>query len=172
MNTAIYEITDDTGYLALVDHAAYTSFVDENWTVAQLQEHFKAQMIAKHLLLWRTGREDVWRVQVSIEATGARGFREIASPIVVTAGRLLLTNYDSLSMAASFRDVKLPETYQQNLVLNIPAGEYRCRIVQALAPSLFGNEVSEIRERASADFFVELVTVSESLPPWKNVPWT
>jgi hypothetical protein len=48
------EVTDDYGILALVDPAAYESFVDNDWTLKQLVSHFKSETNEKHLLVWGT----------------------------------------------------------------------------------------------------------------------
>jgi len=51
------EVTDDSGFLALVVPATYETFVDSDWTLEQLLTHFKAQMDLRSLLIWGTGLE-------------------------------------------------------------------------------------------------------------------
>jgi hypothetical protein len=36
-----FEVNDDSGFLALVDHHAYQSFVDADWTYDTLFAHFR-----------------------------------------------------------------------------------------------------------------------------------
>src|SRR5262245_36822926 len=92
-------------------------------------------MAARHLLIWGTGQEGRWTVEVSGSQPPAVGIRDVVGSIVSSHGRLLLTNYESLTMAAQFRDVVLPEAHQAELIVRIEPGVYRCRVVQtALEP--------------------------------------
>jgi hypothetical protein len=47
-----FEVTDDSGFLALVDHHAYQSFVDADWAYDSLFAHFRTAMAERQLLLW------------------------------------------------------------------------------------------------------------------------
>ena len=106
MDDMLLTISDDSGFLGLIDPAAYQSFVGEDWTLEQIAARFKTQMAERRLLLWATGREDVWRVRIVLAPSEASGFQELVGPIVSSSGNLLLTSYDSLTMAAQFRDRK------------------------------------------------------------------
>jgi hypothetical protein len=71
-----FEVTDDSGFLALVDHHAYRGFVDANWTYDGLLAHFRSAMAERSLLLWGTGREDMWTVDVVVDGLAPlAGFR-------------------------------------------------------------------------------------------------
>ena len=59
-----YEITDDSGFLALVDPDAYRGFVTKNWELDDLLARFKAEMSGRRLLIWGTGCENTWSVRV------------------------------------------------------------------------------------------------------------
>ena len=74
------EVTDDSGFLAIVDPDAYESFVDEDWELDALVAHFLAQMRANRLLLWGTGREDMWLVDVRSKPASDPGYRELTGP--------------------------------------------------------------------------------------------
>jgi hypothetical protein len=39
-----FKITDDSGFLAIVNPHKYNSFVDENWELPQLFNHFVNEM--------------------------------------------------------------------------------------------------------------------------------
>ncbi|WP_446217599.1 hypothetical protein [Micromonospora sp. IBHARD004] len=107
-----FEVTDDSGFLALVDHHAYQGFVHADWTYDTLLDHFRAAITERSLLVWGTGREDVWTVDVVVDGLAPpTGFRRTIGPIHVTAGQLHLTNYESLTMAAQFGQVRLPEPH-------------------------------------------------------------
>ncbi len=159
------QVTDDTGFLALVDPDAYETLIEEDWSREQLFAHFQAQMEAKRLLIWRTGSENTWRVQVWLSKFAGSGLREVTGPIVATRGRLLLTNYESLTMVAQFRDEKLPQVHEEDQVIDGRSGEYCCRIIQ------MGDGGSYQPSREAPEFIVELL-YGTSLPPWSHLPWT
>ncbi|WP_215541682.1 hypothetical protein [Amycolatopsis sp. CA-230715] len=162
MAVPVFEVTDDSGFLGLIDPDAYLPFVGEDWTLEQLFARFRTEMGKRALLLWGTGAEGTWRVEV---ATGARppGFRSTAGPIRVTGGRLLLVNYETLTMAAQFADVSLPEPHLADLLLTVPNGDYACEITQVHDPEA---------EYASdgADFVVAL-TAGVTPAPWSAPAW-
>lgn len=53
----LIEVTDDSGFLALVDPAAYVGYVAHDWDLPRLLRVVAAQMQKRHLLLWGTGSE-------------------------------------------------------------------------------------------------------------------
>jgi hypothetical protein len=167
MDQLLFEIPDDSGFLALVDPDTYESFVNEDWGFDELFLHFKNQMQEQRLLIWGTGAEELWRVQVRFSTSAVRGYREVDGSLVVTNNRLLLTNYDALTMAAQFQEIILPEPQHADSVISIPTGAYHCRIVQTTDPTI---------ERPSNtslvyDFVVEIVSMTGVLPVWTAVPW-
>jgi hypothetical protein len=171
MNKRIYEITDDSGFMALVDPASYESFVDGDWKFDQLIRHFKNAMKKRQLVMWGTGREDLWRTEVRFRRSNALGFREFSTVVRATSGGLLLTNYESLTMAAQFDDVSLPEKHHEDLLIPVTSGDYRCRIVQRLDP-----EVGDPKLRGKmADFIIELIAATLDDKKANNapgIPWT
>src|SRR5688572_5144628 len=107
------EVTDDSGFLAVVVPATYSTFVDSDWQLDQLFDHFRQQMAQQSLLIWGTGLEGFWRVEVRFQESSLQGFREVSGPLRVVGGAVLLTNYESLTMAAQFADVRLPQKHEQ-----------------------------------------------------------
>src|SRR5215203_2009722 len=105
MDQLRFEIPDDSGFLALIDPDAYESFVNKDWGFDELVAHFINQMQKQRLLIWGTGAEELWRVQVRFSTSAVRGYREVDGSLVVTNNRLLLTNYDALTMAAQFQEI-------------------------------------------------------------------
>ncbi len=162
-----YEVADDSGFHALVDPKAYDAFVGEDWTLSQLLEHFRAQMAARRLLIWGTGMENIWRVRVKRGRGDLRGFRAVSGPIVATAGTLLLTNYESLCMAAQIHQASLLGPHQKDLVIEGLSGEYMCKIVQLEDP----NE-REVQPCQGVDFVLELVAHEGPSDPWSEIPWS
>jgi hypothetical protein len=104
------EMTDDSGFLALVVPAAYTYFVASNWTFDQIMEHFKGQMARRSLLIWGTGSEGFRKVDVVLKKSTVNGYRDVSGPLQVVRGSLLLTNYESLQWWLSSRMSRCPKS--------------------------------------------------------------
>lgn len=161
------KVTDDSGFLALVVPATYKSFVAYNWTLDQIQAHFKAQMDRRALLIWGTGLEGFWRVGIALKKKAkVKGFREVSGPLQVVDGVLLLTNYESLTMAAQFHDVRLPEKHQQNLQVSLPDGDYTCNIIQ-----MFDPDQQESAGEDNPDFVIEVQKATDKIAAWVDIPW-
>lgn len=163
MTSKRLEVTDDSGFLAIVDPDAYCGFVSADWKYDQLIEHFKKQMRAHRLLIWQTRIENIWKVDLSFEPTNIAGFREWNGSIVVSNNRLLLTNYESLTMAAQFADVALPESHQKNLIFPIPNGFYQCLVIQVHNPDL--KEPPE----NTVDFTIEITPIIKLSEAWTEI---
>lgn len=160
------EVTDDSGFLALVVPAAYDTFVASNWTLDQIMTHFTAQMGRRSLLIWGTGLEGFWKVDVRLKKSKVKGFREASGPLQVVGGSLLLSNYENLTMAAQFKDVTLPEKHQEDLLVPLPDGDYTCRIIQ-----MFDPEQEETAGDDGPDFVVEILKATEKAAEWDSIPW-
>ena len=160
------EVSDDSGFLAVVVPATYEGFVEPDWQLQQLFRHFAAQMGKRSLLMWGAGLEGVWRVEVRQRWSRASGFREVSGPIRVVGGAVLVTNYESLTMAAQFADVRLPERHQRDSLVELPDGEYACRVVQMFDPS-----EAKSAEEGRPDFVLEFTRATGVLEPWPVVPW-
>jgi len=168
-----YKITDDSGFLAIFDPAAYLSFVDADWSFEQLIEHFQAEMGEGHLLLWRTGREGIWRIKVVRGRSEDEGFREVVGPIQVVGGRLCLTNYECLTMGAGSSSVTLPMPHEAGNEITLADGIYSCRIVQLFDPFEFDEDEDgdEDEDERDADFLIELHASDDPGEPWSSIPW-
>lgn len=166
---ANFSVTDDSGFLALVDPDQYESFVSAEWTFPLLEAHFRAQMAQRRLLIWRTCMANIWEVEVVVENTEIHGMREVVGPIRATRGRLLLTSLDSLSMAAQFPDVTLPESHEVGQLLAVPVSTYSCRIVQRYDTR---QEAELPDDYIGPDFFIEIAAAgNEPAPVWTEIPW-
>jgi hypothetical protein len=161
------EVTDDSGYLALIVPGTYVGFVDRRWKLDQLFEHFHRQMAQRSLLIWNTGSTGVWKVDVQVQKTPIQGFREVIGPIRVVNGTVLVTNYESLTMAAEYANVRLPEKHQEDLLIHLANGDYCCRIIQ-----MFDPEEHEPDDHSAFDFVIEFSRADALLEPWSNVPWS
>lgn len=161
------EVTDDSGFLALVVPATYETFVASDWTLDQILAHFSVQMGRRSLLIWGTGLEGFWKVDVRLKKSRVKGFREVSGAIQIVGGTFLLTNYESLTMAAQFKDVTLPEKHQKDLLMSLSDGDYTCRIIQ-----MFDPEQAETAGDENADFVVEVLKATGEPAPWETIPWS
>jgi hypothetical protein len=162
-----FEQTDDSGLLALLDPHSYQGFVAEEWTYDSIFEHFGKAMTRRSLLIWGTGMENSWTVDVIIgELAPPGGFRRTAGPIRVTGGRLYLGNYEALTMAAQFPDTRLPEPHDQHLVFEVPAADWHCEIVQMEDPDL-----DETVEPTLPHFVLALTRSSGDEHAWTRPVW-
>lgn len=159
-----YEIPDDSGMLAIVDPLAYRSFVDPDWSFDDLRVRFLEETRARRMILWGTGREETWQVEVRTEPLRRGGFREFEAPIEATGGQLLLTNYESLTMAAQFADVVLPGAGNEGFTIAVQPGIYRCRVIQRFDPE--GEEAGE-----GPDFQIVLTPGTADASP-AVLPWS
>jgi hypothetical protein len=46
-----FTVTDDSGFLAIIDPDAYRGFVHADWTWETIKEHFRREMRERHLLI-------------------------------------------------------------------------------------------------------------------------
>jgi hypothetical protein len=160
------EVTDDSGLLALVVPAIYESFINSDWTLDQVLLHFKSQMARRSLLIWGTGLEGFWKVDIVLHETKLEGFRQICGQIQVVGNAILLTNYESLTMAAQFEDVKLPQKHQQDLLVSLPDGSYACKIIQMLDPGCKNSADDD-----QPDFVIEIQSAIGKIEAWDDIPW-
>jgi hypothetical protein len=152
--------------MGLLDPLAYEGFVNPDWDLGEVLERIQREMARRHLLFWGTGGEGYWNVEVTLEQSPADGARQVAGGIVCSAGQLCLVNYEDLTMAAQFPDVRLPQEHQKDLVFDVPAGSYTCRVLRLHVAST-GDRPGPPK----TDILVEL-TASAAMPdPWDKIPW-
>jgi len=129
-----YDITDDSGFMALADPDRYQSFVHKEWDFDELVERFLQEMRNNALIIWSTGLENTWTVRFSDRPTDATPFRQFEKVIEVTNGRLVLTNYEDLTMAAQFEDEKIPSRHNADLLVGLANGRYTATVRQMVHP--------------------------------------
>jgi hypothetical protein len=160
-----FNISDDSGFLAIIDPDAYRGFLRADWTWEMIQEHFTREMREQHLLIWGTGTEHCWSIDVSFQPTKIAGFREVTGSIAVSQGRLLLTNYESLTMAAQFPDFTLPQAHETGQLLPVSPGLYDCRIIQ------FSDPKTDAALNEPVSFVYEFTRATSSRQVWSEIPW-
>jgi hypothetical protein len=162
----IYNISDDSGLIALVNVEKYRSFVDNDWELDQLLDHFRSEMNDKNLLIWGTGTEGgTWKVELNQGFSNQKGFRECVGIIFTDNNSLYLINYDSLTMGEQFEDVKLPEDYLSDLVVPLDKGYYKCKVIQMFDPTYYNHDTN------SVDFIIEFEKTDDNQINWNNIPW-
>jgi len=70
-----FKITDDSGFLAIVNADRFDSFIDEQWELPQLLNRFIEEMNKRHLIIWGTGSENEWTVEFLDRSTNKNVFR-------------------------------------------------------------------------------------------------
>jgi hypothetical protein len=78
--------------------------------------------------------ERVWSIDILFQPVELTGFREVNGSIVASQGRLLLTNYESLTMAAQFADVTLAEAHERDQIMSVPPGAYEVPYYSVVGP--------------------------------------
>ncbi len=168
-DASTFVIPDDCGLLALYDPESYRPFIDENWTLEEILARFREAAAERSLLIWATGAEGNWRVAISQVPVQTSGVREVVGTIETRCGKLFVTSYDSLTMAAQFADEKLPPPHEAESYVSVEPGLHRCRVLQmydpdaAMSPSVF--------EQTTPHFIIELLPTDDLLAPWQAVPW-
>lgn len=162
----MFKITDDSGFLAIVVPTTYEAFVDSDWTFESITHHFKSQMECGSLLIWGTGAEGIWNVKLSLKPTQVKGHREFTAPLRVRGNSALFTSYESLTMAAQYRNVALPQPHEREQYFQIPNGNYACRVLQ-----MFDSEEQESAGEDKPDFVVELLETIDNIKILDSIPW-
>ncbi|MEL6835326.1 MAG: hypothetical protein AAFP77_20165 [Bacteroidota bacterium] len=130
----LLKIPDDSGFLGIANFDKYRSFIAKDWDFEIIKTRIVEEINAHHLLFWATGLGNTWKVKIDTQASKAEAFREVRGVIEVTDEKLYLTNYESLTMAAQFEHVKLPEKHLSDLVVELENGKYMVKIRQLFNP--------------------------------------
>ena len=129
------EISDDSGFIGLVNSELYQSFVDEDWELDELLKKFTNETNLGHAAVWNTGVENLMIVELLFNKSGKESYREVLSNMKVTDGKIYLTNYEDLSMAAQFKDEVIPSKHNADLEIQIENGNYQLLIRQLFDPN-------------------------------------
>lgn len=123
-------ISDEDGFIAIVNNERYQTFVDEDWQFEQLIEHFKKQIQQQHLILWQTNEwgGGVWNIEVIQDVNLLEGQHQFKQLIQVSNQKLYLSNYTDLTMAAQFVDERIPSKDNQQLFVELANGLYQVTV--------------------------------------------
>ena len=126
-------ITDDSGFLALVDVSTYEGFIGDEWNFDTLKVHIQSQAKLGRIAFWACGDGgDEYRVRRISEPLSQ-------APILDTLMKannqgFYLVSYTALTMAAQFEDERLPAQHENKLRLDLEEGKYRVQVYQHYDP--------------------------------------
>lgn len=138
MDPIKFELSSGYGCLAILDVSRYSGFVSENWELGQLKEHIRNENANGHIVAWGCTSCN-WNIEVHFTVPSFEGHRTYQS-FIDTEGELLLTTYDSITMAAQFSDTALPEVHEKNQVFKIDKGIYEVTVIQNFPTELIDTE--------------------------------
>lgn len=140
----LFKISDDSGFMGLVNVDKYRPFIKEDWNFSDLRERIIQEMNLCNLLFWSTGQEGLWNVRITNQKTDDKPFRTTQGLIKVTSEKLFLTNYEDLSMAAQYEDEKLPQKHNSDLGLLLENGNYNVTISQLFDPENLIHDADQL----------------------------
>ena len=155
------------GCLALLDSESYEGFVHEDWQLNQLKRHICSQAAKERIVAWGCVSGN-WRIRFTIGQNPIAAVHEF-SGVIRSSGNLLLTSYESLTMAAQFEDVKLPEPHEVSNLLEVPRGRFIVHVGQTFDHSQ--AEAEEVFEQASPHFIVSLLPGQQTISTPATIPW-
>ena len=125
----------DTTFIALVNSNKYKTFVDEDWNLKMIKEHFINESKVNNILVCQMTNEGIegnWRIKVNLEGGNHidKFFRKDEGYIYVDKGELCFVEYTCLTMAAQFKDEKVPDKDCEEYKFNIENGLYKVEVIQ------------------------------------------
>ena len=161
------ELSSGYGCLAILDLSKYSGFVDENWELEQLKTHIRSENSKGHIVPWGCTSCN-WNIEIHLGEPSVKGYRRHKS-FLISEGELLLTTYDSISMAAQFSDVELPEAHEQDQVFKLEKGEYEVLVVENFPTELIESE--ELWDFSGTHYFVFMQKRSIKETIEGSLPW-
>jgi hypothetical protein len=163
------KITDDSGFIAIVNPAKYNSFLSADWNFEQLRERFIDEMNKETLIIWSTGVEGEWNMQLLENPSGKTSFREFEKTIEVTDGQLCFINYEDLSMAAQFEDVQIASEQDDSRSIKIANGKYIILVRQLFNPAIYQEEQLE---NVHFEIIIKQAGMNSGKSKIANIFWT
>lgn len=160
-------IPSDYGCLAIIAYDLYHSFVSKNWELEQIKLHIIQQNNEMNIVPWGCVNGN-WIVNFEFSESNLHGECEFES-YIKTTGKLLLTNYDSITMAAQFEDEKLPQEHETGQVFNLPAGTYLVKVIQNFKTS--EQETEKVFNQTEPHYTVSIIKKDKNIEPLKEIPW-
>jgi hypothetical protein len=167
MTEYIFTIPADYGCLAILDPENYVGFVSEDWALEGLKNHFITQNSNGSLVSWGCSYGN-WIVKLIIGSASETGNRSFVSGFK-SDGKILVTSYESLTMAAQFEDASLPEPHETGQVIDVPPSDYKVSVVQLFQTEL--AESDEVFNQKTPHYLVSIEATNKEITPIKEVPW-
>lgn len=161
----------DTNFIGIANPDTYASFVDEDWELDMLLDHFASEMEKGSLIACQMTEEGIqhsWNAEVTFgtDEMNPPCFRRAVGQITVTSGELYLVDYDCLTMAAQFPHEKVPDDNCARYKVDIENGHYKVEVIQYFnvdEDARTGSEETDIR--------FHFIKVPESEARSLNVFW-
>jgi hypothetical protein len=163
------EISDNDGIIGIVNTYEYNSFVDEDWQLEQLKNHFIQEMNNQNLIVWQANNlgGGKWNIEVVQENSKNNCHSEFSKTIKVSNGMLNIVNYTDLTMAAQFQDEKLPSKQNASKAIFLENGWYNLTIRRMFNPD---TEIDETK--TSFEIVTKKITETEKSDTEKIFWWT
>ena len=130
------KIFDEDGIIGIVNVNEYNSFVNEDWELEQLKNHFIKEMNNQNLIVWQTNNfgGGEWNIEFVKEMSNNKSHSEFSKIIKVTNGILNIVNYTDLTKSAQFEDEKLPSKQNAEKIIILKNGFYNFTIRRMFNP--------------------------------------
>ncbi|WP_127529774.1 hypothetical protein [Paenibacillus kobensis] len=125
----------DTSIIGLVNAQEYKSFVNSDWKLNELLNHFSEQMTNGNLLVYQMTNEGIehsWNILIEngSDITDEEFYRKAEGYIKVTSNRLYIVDYDCLTMSAQFEDSGVPDKNCKKNEIDLSNGTYKVTFYQ------------------------------------------
>ncbi|MCW3789551.1 hypothetical protein [Plebeiibacterium sediminum] len=134
------EISDDSGFIGIINDNLYQGFVDEDWELDEVLGRFKNQTNFGNCAIWSTGEPNFMSIHIVDKPSQTKSYRETITFIKVTNENLWLANYTDLTMVAQFESEKIPSNENSDLIIELKNGFYKLLIRQMFNPSDYNWE--------------------------------
>ncbi len=161
----------DTNFIGVANADTYKSFVDEDWELDALLQHFGDEMKQGNILVFQMTEEGIehsWRVEIGVgrgEITD-KCFRKAVGYLKVTENQLYLVDYDCLTMAAQFENNKVPDQNCSKYKIEMENGCYKVEVVQ-----YYNVDEDEYVGARKTDISLNFIKVSAIEPVAERVFW-
>lgn len=139
-----FKISDDSGFIGIANFDKYQAYIGEELDFELVKDRIIQEINSHNLLFWATGLENIWKVKIDDKPSNMEAFREERGVIEVSDGKLYLTNYESLTMAGQYEDLKLPEDHLKHLFVELENGKYMIKFRQIFDPENYDFNSQEV----------------------------
>lgn len=166
----MYNISEDDGFLVLLDPNTYVTFIGDEADFDQIIHHIKDEMSKYRILVWGTETGGNWRVQVVHGESSINGYRDVTGFITVSQNFLCITNFFELRMTARNPLLFMPTKSASSHRVELENGTYSCRIIQLYDP----NDFDDLRanDESRPNFIISFEKVLSPSTSWNKIPFS